>query len=154
MSSIIRFQPGGEEKENFQPKEIKEIDLLDIELEVYKEYNNINKLMSQNKVPIICENIYKDKFGEEVLGLCYLDNIYIKRSQLKNIQSFASTYIHELIHYSSGFSDCTREFEYELTSTIGYLYNLIYRNNPVKEEIVNKKQNKFNLIKKIFKLKS
>lgn len=65
---------------------------------------------------------------EEILGVCdhQEDVIVIKRSQLKSPEQFLGTLVHEIIHYETYASDCTREFENELTKTIGVLaYKLI-----------------------------
>jgi len=45
--------------------------------------------------------------------------IIIKRSQLRSLEGFAGTLLHEITHARSGCEDVTREFENELTVTLG-----------------------------------
>ena len=47
--------------------------------------------------------------------------IIIKRSELKSIERYAGTLLHELAHAMSGTSDVTREFEEELTKLLGVI---------------------------------
>ncbi|MFB5198534.1 ATP-binding protein [Neobacillus sp. KR4-4] len=58
-----------------------------------------------------------DNNGGDALGLWEPANkrIIIKRSQLKNLQSFAGTLVHELVHAYTGTDDNTIQFEIELT---------------------------------------
>ena len=51
--------------------------------------------------------------------------IIIRRDQLKNMESFTGTLIHELIHAYTNTDDKTIEFEIELTNIIGQLAALI-----------------------------
>lgn len=46
-------------------------------------------------------------------------SIIVKRSQLKNIEKYAGTLLHETAHAISGTSDVTREFENILTELLG-----------------------------------
>lgn len=45
--------------------------------------------------------------------------IVIKRDQLRSLEKYAGTLLHELCHAKSGTSDITSEFEHELTALIG-----------------------------------
>ena len=45
--------------------------------------------------------------------------IIIKRCQLRSLQSFAGTLLHEMTHARTGHNDVTREFEEGLTETLG-----------------------------------
>ena len=45
--------------------------------------------------------------------------IIIKRDQLKNIENYVGTLLHEVAHAVSGASDVSREFESELTNLLG-----------------------------------
>jgi len=47
--------------------------------------------------------------------------IIIKRIQLKSIEEYAGTLLHEVAHAISGTSDVTREFENELTRLLGII---------------------------------
>ena len=45
--------------------------------------------------------------------------IIIRRDQLRSVEAFAGTLLHEIVHARSGFGDVTRDFEIELTELIG-----------------------------------
>jgi hypothetical protein len=45
--------------------------------------------------------------------------IIIKRTELRSLEAFAGTLLHEITHARSGYGDVTREFENELTVTLG-----------------------------------
>lgn len=45
--------------------------------------------------------------------------IIIKRSQLRSLETFGGTLLHELAHARTGYDDVTREFEEELTVALG-----------------------------------
>ncbi|GFN40555.1 MAG: DNA mismatch repair protein MutS [Marine Group I thaumarchaeote] len=61
--------------------------------------------------------------GMEASGLWEPDKgrLVIKRDQLKNIESYAGTLLHETGHALSGAGDVSREFELELTNIIGQI---------------------------------
>ncbi len=70
---------------------------------------------------VVSETIRIDAYGNTTLGLW--DNnencIIIKRSTLSDIELFLGTLLHEFAHYTSGFTDNTREFENVLTEMLG-----------------------------------
>jgi hypothetical protein len=49
------------------------------------------------------------------------ERIIIKRTQLRSLEEYASTLLHEIAHAKSGTSDISREFEDELTSLLGLI---------------------------------
>ena len=59
----------------------------------------------------------------EALGVWEESNgtIIIKRTQLKNIEKFSRTLLHEVAHALSGASDVSREFENELSKLLGII---------------------------------
>ncbi|HVA86378.1 MAG TPA: hypothetical protein VNF73_08695 [Candidatus Saccharimonadales bacterium] len=59
--------------------------------------------------------------SDEVLGAWdeSAGAIVIRRDQLGSIEAYAGTLLHELTHVRSGASDVTRDFENELTRTLG-----------------------------------
>ena len=59
----------------------------------------------------------------EVVGLweCDKGRIVIRRDQLKTLESYAGTLLHESAHATSGAGDVSREFELELTNIIGQI---------------------------------
>ena len=67
--------------------------------------------------------IYESEIFAETVGLWdSLEGIIIiKRGQLKNLQSFAGTLIHECMHAKSGEDDVSRGFERTLTDIIGVI---------------------------------
>lgn len=69
----------------------------------------------------ITETINIDEYGYTILGLFNGKDIIIKRCQLSNLQKYAGTLIHEHIHAQYGHDDVSREFESDLTNTIGYI---------------------------------
>ena len=60
---------------------------------------------------------------QEAVGLWEEHNqrIIIKREQLKKIELYAGTLLHETAHAISGASDITKEFEDKLTSFLGII---------------------------------
>lgn len=54
--------------------------------------------------------------------------IIIKRSQLNRLEDFIGTFLHELAHAKSGYTDSTRGFEKELTNMLGVLGARFLRN--------------------------
>ncbi|MFB9974580.1 ATP-binding protein [Allobacillus sp. SKP2-8] len=69
--------------------------------------------------------------GTDALGIWEpsTKRIIIKRTQLKDVHSFASTLLHELIHAHTGTDDNTIEFENELTDMLGRLSTFIIKND-------------------------
>jgi hypothetical protein len=59
--------------------------------------------------------------GTDAVGLWDPDTccIVIRRDQLSDLNSFAGTLLHEVIHASTGYGDVTREFENSLTEVMG-----------------------------------
>jgi hypothetical protein len=77
---------------------------------------------------VISSTMRPDNYtGADALGLWEpsTKRIIIKRSQLKSVQSFAGTLVHELVHAHTGTDDNTIEFEIELTEILGKLSVLI-----------------------------
>lgn len=54
--------------------------------------------------------------------------IVIKRSQLRSLQTFAGTLLHELVHATTGASDCTRMLENMLTRYLGMITDIALSN--------------------------
>jgi hypothetical protein len=71
---------------------------------------------------VVSETMRLEK-GFEAAGLWQAQEkrIVIKRSELRDAASFAGTLLHEAAHARSGATDCTREFEGELTRLLGLL---------------------------------
>ena len=76
----------------------------------------------------ISETMRKDPMTfKEVVGLWEESrgNIIIKRDQLKHVEDFSGTLLHETAHCTSGSEDVTRSFELELTRLLGLLCSKI-----------------------------
>ena len=56
----------------------------------------------------------------------YEARVVIKRSQLRDLESYAGTLLHEAAHALSGASDATREFELSLTHIIGKICTRLF----------------------------
>ncbi|MEK0322413.1 MAG: hypothetical protein QQN47_06515, partial [Nitrosopumilus sp.] len=68
---------------------------------------------------LISETMRREESGEETVGIWNGERIVIKRDQLKKMESYAGTLLHEAGHALSGAGDVSRKFELELTSIIG-----------------------------------
>lgn len=66
----------------------------------------------------------KDFFGNEAIGLYRYpkNDIIIKRTELRDKESFASVLLHELSHAQHNYEDNTRNFENDLTNLLGILF--------------------------------
>ncbi|MGH2506937.1 MAG: ATP-binding protein [Terriglobia bacterium] len=62
----------------------------------------------------------------EALGVWEAENgrIIIKRSELRSLQSFAGTLLHELVHARTGYGDVSRDFETALTTLLGSILTI------------------------------
>ncbi|WP_342252178.1 ATP-binding protein [Spiroplasma endosymbiont of Amphibalanus improvisus] len=119
-------------KENFEYKFVEAHELENRELKIFNKTDSIINLICKKPKVIknikISEVMQKDTTSfMEILGIW--DNetgtIIIKRSQLKNLETYSGTLLHEVIHAVSGKVDNTREFENELTNTIGTIVDKI-----------------------------
>ena len=54
-------------------------------------------------------------------------SIIVKRSQLKDVEKYAGTLLHETAHAISGASDVTREFELMLTKLLGKIVKQVLK---------------------------
>ncbi|MFA4819955.1 MAG: ATP-binding protein [Candidatus Aenigmatarchaeota archaeon] len=69
---------------------------------------------------LISETMRLEKVGFfEASGLWESPRIIIKRSQLRNLEAYAGTLLHETAHAISGKEDVSREFELKLTEFLG-----------------------------------
>lgn len=128
-----------QERLNFQFNYVDYCNLTKKEKEVFDKTEEIIKLSQQNldKIKLkninirISETMQRDSYNTalECLGVwIHIDNtIVIKRSQLKSLENYAGTLLHELTHAISGHHDSTREFENELTKLIGTLVNAYFK---------------------------
>ena len=114
-----------DEKERFVPVEI-DINALTVhEKEVYNITDSILKLIGGKpknvKKIVIVEKIYESELFNETLGLWIAgeNKILIKRKQLKSLEQYAGTLLHECAHAISGADDVSRDFELKLTEIIG-----------------------------------
>lgn len=114
-----------DEKERFVPVEIDINALTVYEKEVYNITDSILKLIGGKpknvKKIVIVEKIYESELFNETLGLWIAgeNKILIKRKQLKSLEQYAGTLLHECAHAISGADDVSRAFELKLTEIIG-----------------------------------
>ena len=114
--------------ESFEFKFVDPSDLAPIERKVFGKTDRILDLMGGRPRKIkeikISETMRKELgtfierngVWEESTG-----RVIIRRSQLRNIEEYAGTLLHEVAHATSGMSDVTREFEDELTRLLGII---------------------------------
>ncbi|MFU8691085.1 ATP-binding protein [Rossellomorea sp. FS2] len=114
--------------EQFEFKIIPYKQLTSKEREILKHKEIIESWFSTRKSPVkevvISETMRPDQYtGGDALGLWEPSSkrIIIKRSQLKSLESFSGTLVHEYIHAYTKTDDNTIEFENELTNIIGRL---------------------------------
>jgi len=114
-----------DEKERFVPVEIDINALTVYEKEVYNITDSILKLIGGKpknvKKIVIVEKIYESELFNETLGLWIAgeNKILIKRKQLKSLEQYAGTLLHECAHAISGADDVSRDFELKLAEIIG-----------------------------------
>ncbi|WP_240843807.1 hypothetical protein [Acidaminobacter sp. JC074] len=116
--------------ESFEFEFIKTSALNKSEMKVYQYKSDIIRMfggMPRNVKRIeISQNMRKDySVSSEINGLWIPDQnmIVIKRKQLKSLELFSGTLMHELVHAKTGTSDVSRGFENHLTELIGKLCN-------------------------------
>lgn len=114
------------DRSSFKFKFVKVKDLSKQEKIVYDKTNQILSLIGGKpfmiKDIVISENMRKDFLSyEDTLGLWEASErrIIILRNQLRSLESYAGTLLHEVAHAKSGASDVSRLFEKELTHYIG-----------------------------------
>jgi len=112
--------------ESFEFKFVNEKDLSKSEKEVFNKTKDILDLIGGKpenvKKILISETMRLEAMGySEASGLWegYNQRIIIKRDQLKNLESYAGTLLHEIAHAISGASDISKEFENELINLLG-----------------------------------
>jgi len=119
-----------ESNENFQFKFIDPSKLNKEELLIFNRTNEIISLIGDRPNNVkeikISETMQKDvRNFMPLYGIWQSENnrIIIKKSELRNLKSYAGTLLHEISHAKSDARDETREFENQLTDIIGILVN-------------------------------
>ena len=117
-----------EDIESFEFKFVEVGELTSSEKKVFNLHEKIYELIGGKPNSIlkikISETMRKDpNTFREAVGLWEKKNgsVIIKRDQLKNIENFGGTLLHEIAHSISGVSDVNRDFENELTRLLGVL---------------------------------
>lgn len=120
-----------EEQSRFVPQVI-DIDSLSMaERKVYDKTEKILELIggkpSNVKTIHIVDKIYESEIFYKTVGLWIAEEgrILIKREQLRTLNNYAGTLLHECGHAISGATDVSRDFEGELTNIIGCIVNKI-----------------------------
>ena len=115
-----------EYNESFEFKFIDPSDLTPAERKIFGRTDEILNLMG-GKPRKIREIKISETMRKELGHFIELEGVWeestgtviIKRSQLKGIEEYAGTLLHEVAHAISGTSDVSREFEDELTRLLG-----------------------------------
>ncbi len=111
--------------ESFEFKFVKPSELASSEREIFDKTSDIFDLIGGKPKMIkeiaISETMRREESGMEASGLWEPDKkrVVIKREQLKKMEDYAGTLLHESGHAISGAGDVSREFELELTDIIG-----------------------------------
>ncbi len=125
-----------EDTESFEFKFIDVNDLTSSEKKVFDFQHKLYELIGGRPYSIleikISETMRKDpNTFREAEGLWDENNgsIIIKRDQLRSIEKFSGTLLHETAHCISGVPDVNRAFENELTRLIGVLCKRVLKRN-------------------------
>jgi len=117
-------------------KFVPEADLTSVERAVFARWREIadldggipsavkEVLISETMRPSTTEGMNPAGLWERSSG-----RIIIHRQQLRTLERFAGTLLHELVHARWNQSDVSREFELSLTNTIGRIANIVLRPN-------------------------
>jgi hypothetical protein len=124
-----------EDHRSFEFRFISPSDLERREKEIWELQDQIFKLIGGRPSKVreikISETMRRDPSSfQEADGLWQesTKSIIIKRDQLRNLEDFAGTLIHESVHARSGEIDVTLSFEKALTTVIGTICSRIIRN--------------------------
>ena len=116
-----------DEQKRFVP-EVVDIQSLSLyERKIYDKTGQLLELIGGKprnvKAIHIVDKIYQEEYWIETQGLWLSEEgrILIKRSQLKSLNEYAGTLLHECAHALSGEKDVSRDFERKLTDMIGNL---------------------------------
>jgi len=112
--------------ESFEFKFVDRSDLLPPERAIFDRHKEIASQVGGPPAGVkevkISETMRPDFTGTQApVGLCESEKrrIIIKRSQLRSLEAFAGTLLHEITHARTGSDDVTREFEEGLTDALG-----------------------------------
>lgn len=129
LGNVIRdlHQYNLEYNASFEFKFIEKKNLNKDELTILEKTDDIFKLIGGKpsiiNTVLISETMRREELGFEAVGLWESDKrrIVIKRDQLLNLKSYASTLLHETAHAISNAGDVSREFESTLTELLGII---------------------------------
>jgi len=122
-----------EYNESFEYEFIKEPNLSEKELKIFKRTEEIISLIGKRpsnvREILISKSMRPDFTDSDPSGVWESHNnrIIIKKSMLKNLESYSGTLLHEIAHASSRAEDSSREFENELTEFLGKIANKVLR---------------------------
>jgi hypothetical protein len=102
------------------------------ELDVYRLWRSIAEA-GGGLPPAVCEVRVSETMrpsiheGLEPAGVWegLTDRVIVHRRELRSVEAFAGTLLHELTHARSGTGDVTRQFESALTETIGRIAAMV-----------------------------
>ena len=112
--------------DSFEYQIVSRDELNEHEINIFDKTDSILKLTGgrplQVKSILVSETMRIEGYQEAVgVWESVKQRIIIKRSQLKRLEDFAGTLLHELAHARSSASDISREFELELTNLLGLI---------------------------------
>lgn len=114
----------------FVYKFVSEADLTLTERSVVAKAAAIASMVTPLRVPPVVVSETLRPSNESVAGVWdpHLQRVIVKRSELKDAESFAATLLHELAHWDSGGTDISLEFEACLTKFLGRVAVVALRN--------------------------
>lgn len=112
--------------DSFQYQFVEPSKLNDIECALFALTDQILALAGPSATkapPVLISETMRNTDVDKTLGAWdpSLRAIVIRRTQLKSFADYAGTLLHELAHARSGATDCTRRFEFELTTMLGLI---------------------------------
>jgi hypothetical protein len=133
-----------EYEESFEFKFIKSNQLSEREREVFDMTDKIFSLIG-GKPKIIKDVKISETMRKEMDSFTDANgawdpktaSIIIKRDQLKSIEKYAGTLLHETAHATSGASDLTRDFEIKLTELLGKICVKLIKNKGIIRQQLN-----------------
>jgi len=123
-----------EYEESFEFKFVKPNQLTENERKIFDNTNKIFSFIGGK--PNIIKDVKISETMRKELGSFFeaegvwdpkTKSIIVKRSQLKNIEKYAGTLLHETAHAVSGASDVSRDFEIKLTELLGKICGKIIK---------------------------
>lgn len=127
--------------ESFEFKFVDRSDLSAAERDIFDKLQEIAMLIGGFPAGVkeikISETMRPDFTSmQDPVGLWESDKrrIVIKRFQLRSLETFAGTLLHELTHARTGYDDVTREFEEALTTALGQVSGRVLKVDQIRPD--------------------